>query len=104
MAARTVFEPTTLRLKGIDSTNAPPRPTLNWFHLIVCIMNSGELDIKRKKYYNMCVCLRPPSGLHMQDLESSLYYSLWAEIPSRVSFDSESLGALKRYINILAKV
>src|SRR6218665_54464 len=28
MAARTGFEPTTLRLKGIDSTNAPPRPTI----------------------------------------------------------------------------
>src|SRR6218665_454511 len=45
MAERTVFEPTPLRLKGIDSTNAPPRPTLNWFHLIVCIMNSGECII-----------------------------------------------------------
>ena len=27
MAARAGFEPMTLRLKGIDSTNAPPRPT-----------------------------------------------------------------------------
>src|SRR6218665_3621586 len=46
MAARTVFEPWTLRLKGIDSTNAPPRPTLNWFHLIVYIINSGECKIR----------------------------------------------------------
>ena len=28
MAARAGVEPTTLRLKVIDSTNAPPRPTL----------------------------------------------------------------------------
>ena len=28
VAARAGFEPTTLRWKGIDSTNAPPRPTL----------------------------------------------------------------------------
>src|SRR6218665_1987493 len=27
VTAREGFEPTTLRLKGIDSTNAPPRPT-----------------------------------------------------------------------------
>ena len=27
MAARVGLEPTTLRLKGIDSINAPPRPT-----------------------------------------------------------------------------
>jgi len=43
----------------------------------------------------------PPKGLHMQDLESSLYYSLWVEIPSRESFDRDSLAALKKYINIL---
>src|SRR6218665_514880 len=29
MAARAGFEPTTLRAKGFDSTNEPPRPTMN---------------------------------------------------------------------------
>src|SRR6218665_716453 len=28
VAARAGFEPTTVRSKGIDSTNAPPRPTI----------------------------------------------------------------------------
>jgi len=30
VAARAVVEPTTLWLKVIDSTNAPPRPTATW--------------------------------------------------------------------------
>jgi len=31
VAARAEFEPTTFRSKGIDSTNAPPRPIEGWY-------------------------------------------------------------------------
>ena len=35
MAARAGVEPTTLRLKVIDSTNAPPRPTYIFVYLSI---------------------------------------------------------------------
>ena len=51
-----------------------------------------------------CVC-RSADGLHMQDIESGLYYSLWSEIPSsRETFDHHALSALKLYIDVLSKV
>src|SRR6218665_3610237 len=40
MAARAGVEPTTLRLKAIDSTKAPPRPT--WWHLGKWTMLHGQ--------------------------------------------------------------
>jgi len=40
----------------------------------------------------------------MQDLESSLYYSLWVEVPLRNNFEGNTLIALKQYINVLSKV
>ena len=48
MAARAEFEPTTLRSKGIDSTNAPPRLTKNK-HLtnyIWCSIIFDKINIK----------------------------------------------------------
>ena len=38
MVARAGFEPTTIRLKVIDSTNAPPRPT-HTYTVSNCILN-----------------------------------------------------------------
>jgi thiol oxidase len=46
---------------------------------------------------------RPVPGLHMQDIESSLYYSLWIEVATRSSFDETSLDALKTHIDVLSK-
>ena len=34
-AARAGFEPTTLRTKGVESTNAPPHPTTATSHLYI---------------------------------------------------------------------
>jgi len=47
---------------------------------------------------------RATDGLHMQDIESGLYYSLWSEIPSRGTFHHRDLSALRAYIDVLAKV
>lgn len=47
---------------------------------------------------------RAADGLHMQDIESGVYHSLWVEIPSRETFDHQALSALKAYIGMLAKV
>jgi len=47
---------------------------------------------------------RSADGLHMQDIESGLYYSLWSEIPSRGTFDHRAFSALKLYIDVLSKV
>ena len=44
MAARAGVEPTTLWLKVIDSTNAPPRPTIR-YDLIIMIKGNFRLDI-----------------------------------------------------------
>jgi len=49
------------------------------------------------------VC-RSADGLHMQDVESGLYQSLWSEIPSREMFDHQAVSALKAYIDALYKV
>ena len=54
--------------------------------------------------YTLPFGCRVAEGLHMQDLESGLYYSLWVEMPSRTSFEGESLAALKEYIEVLHKV
>jgi len=51
----------------------------------------------------MSVC-RSTDGLHMQDIESGLYYSLWSEVPSRHTFHHGALSALKAYIDVLSKV
>jgi len=42
-------------------------------------------------------------GVHMQDLESGLFYSLWVEVPSRNVLDDSNLEAMKQYIEVLAK-
>ena len=36
VAARAGFEPTTLRTKGVETTNAPPRPTIYMFVCVFC--------------------------------------------------------------------
>jgi len=51
----------------------------------------------------MTAC-RSADGLHMQDIESCLYHSLWSEIPSREAFDQQDFPALKAYIDVLSKV
>jgi len=47
---------------------------------------------------------RAADGLHMQDIESGVYHSLWSEIPSRETFDHQALSALEAYIGVLYKV
>jgi len=47
---------------------------------------------------------RAADGLHMQDIESGLYHSLWLEIPSREAFDQQDFSAIKAYIEVLSKV
>ena len=48
---------------------------------------------------------RSADGLHMQDIESSLYHSFWSEIPSsRNVFHHRALSALKAYVEVLSKV
>ncbi|ELU06152.1 hypothetical protein CAPTEDRAFT_227524, partial [Capitella teleta] len=42
-------------------------------------------------------------GLHMQDLESSLYYSLWVEIGGHSTIDGDALDALKNHVRMLNK-
>ena len=46
MATRAGYEPTTLRLKGIDSTSAPPRPTK--FPILGCNLLLHEIEINHK--------------------------------------------------------
>jgi len=52
----------------------------------------------------MLFMYRSADGLHMQDIESGLYYSLWTEIPSRGTIHRQALSALKAYIEVLSKV
>lgn len=47
---------------------------------------------------------RIADGLHMQDIESSLYYSLWVEVPSRNRLDGDALSALKQHIDVMSRV
>ena len=48
--------------------------------------------------------LRYPDGVHMQDLESALHYTLRMEIPRMISIKGDALQALKDLIRILAQV
>ena len=41
MAARAGVEPTTLRLRVIDLTNAPPRPTSAGYNMYECVLELG---------------------------------------------------------------
>jgi thiol oxidase len=43
------------------------------------------------------------AGLHQQDIESSVYYSLWVEVPAATSFNESALNALRAYIGTMAK-
>jgi len=44
-----------------------------------------------------------PKGLHMKDLESSLYRSLWMEVAAHSSISGDQLSALKKYVYLLAQ-
>ena len=44
------------------------------------------------------------SAVHMEDLESALYYSLWMEIGAKSSLSDQEIEALKNYVELLAKV
>jgi len=68
----------------------------------LCILIVGYCDFILTEVV-MYVC-RSANGLHMQDVESGLYYSLWSEVPSRARFDHRALSALKLYIDVLSKV
>jgi len=52
---------------------------------------------------SVCTC-RAADGLHMQDIESGLYYSLWSEIPTHESFGRQQISALRLYLDVLYKV
>ena len=45
-----------------------------------------------------------PDGVHSQDLESVVYYSLWYEVAGKTTIGGETYEALKQYIRLLAKV
>ena len=46
---------------------------------------------------------RPPDGVHAEDLDSAVYYSLWMEIGALPLISPTHLQALKLYINTLAQ-
>ncbi len=47
---------------------------------------------------------RYPDGVHMQDLESALHYTLRNEVPRVSSIEGDKFVALKELLNVLAKV
>lgn len=52
--------------------------------------------------YTLTLC-RPVDGVHSQDLDSCIYYSLWMEVASQAEINGAQLQALQRYINVLAR-
>lgn len=81
-------------------TNQQRLSELISFHVVT----SGSTTISTPSIYATTSFIFTPSrGVHMQDLESSLYYSFFVEIPSHNVFDEESLETLKKYVNLLNK-
>ena len=48
-------------------------------------------------------CYRPVDGVHSQDLDSSVYYSLWLEVASHADISGSKLTAVQQYVSVLAR-
>src|SRR6218665_3418331 len=78
VAARAGVEPMTLRIKGVDSTKAPPHPTICVIKIIILLLCSGSGICIHGQMLPSRQMLGPPSAhclwyLFLNFLQSTLY-------------------------------
>lgn len=74
------------------------------YNFIICYLKNLYNIIFNKFFSCYFNAIPSPSdGLHSQDLDSSVYYSYWVEIPSHGHIGHKALRALKRHASIMAK-
>jgi thiol oxidase len=68
--------------------------------------SAGDQDVQtttRAPQLSTTPFVKTSEGVHMQDLESGLFYSLWVEVPSRNVLEGTNLEAMKKYVDVLAR-